>query len=218
MADRSSPKGASDVYTRRSALKAGLAVSLGTVGVGSHIATGSESSEGASTNADDRTTTSVACTPIKMTPALSVDGGRVQETAEVTVSPGTPVTLVPRPESYSDRWRWSDAETDVGRERTVTPTETQTYTAWIDHPCSVGSIEYTIHVEEGPPWPEDATDPNDDGVFEDLNGNGRIDFADVNTLFQNTERTDVQDNATDYDLTGDGTVDLQDVLALLEAV
>ncbi|AWB27450.1 PKD domain-containing protein [Halococcoides cellulosivorans] len=71
---------------------------------------------------------------------------------------------------------------------------------------------------EGPTWPINATDPDGDGVYEDLSGNGVVDFPDVNRLFQNTDTADVQDNADFYDVDGDGDVDMQDVLALFEMV
>ncbi|WP_159077036.1 sialate O-acetylesterase [Halococcoides cellulosivorans] len=71
---------------------------------------------------------------------------------------------------------------------------------------------------ETPTYPSGATDPDGDGLYEDLSGNDRVDFPDVNTLFQNTDGQAVQDNANFYDFTGEGTVDMQDVLALFEMV
>ncbi|AWB26710.1 cellulase family glycosylhydrolase [Halococcoides cellulosivorans] len=60
----------------------------------------------------------------------------------------------------------------------------------------------------------DATDPDGDGLYEDVNGNGKIDFPDVNSLFQNTSET----SDAKFDFDGDGDVDMQDVLALFEMV
>ncbi|AWB27594.1 cellulase family glycosylhydrolase [Halococcoides cellulosivorans] len=61
---------------------------------------------------------------------------------------------------------------------------------------------------------EDATDPDGDGLYEDVNGNEQIDFPDVNALFQNTSNTD----DTRFDFDEDGDVDLDDVLTLFEMV
>ncbi|AWB27773.1 fibronectin type III domain-containing protein [Halococcoides cellulosivorans] len=69
-----------------------------------------------------------------------------------------------------------------------------------------------------PDWPAGATDPDGDGLFEDLSGDGRINFPDVNTLFQNTDSDRAARNSEFYDFTGDGVVDMQDVLALFESV
>ncbi|AWB26707.1 cellulase family glycosylhydrolase [Halococcoides cellulosivorans] len=69
-----------------------------------------------------------------------------------------------------------------------------------------------------PDWPEGATDPDGDALFEDLSGDGTLNFPDVNRLFQNTDSNRVQDNAEFYDFDGDGGVDMQDVLALFEMV
>ncbi|AWB28232.1 cellulase family glycosylhydrolase [Halococcoides cellulosivorans] len=71
-----------------------------------------------------------------------------------------------------------------------------------------------------PPILGDArpTDPDGDGVFEDVSGNGDLDFPDVNTLFQNTDAPAVQNTPTMFDFDGDGDVDSQDVLALFERI
>ncbi|AWB27637.1 cellulase family glycosylhydrolase [Halococcoides cellulosivorans] len=69
--------------------------------------------------------------------------------------------------------------------------------------------------------PIEGTVPADrdgDGLHEDFNGNGDLDFPDVNRFFQHTDASAVQDHVGAYDFTGDGTVDMQDVLALFEAV
>ncbi|AWB26957.1 cellulase family glycosylhydrolase [Halococcoides cellulosivorans] len=67
----------------------------------------------------------------------------------------------------------------------------------------------------------DGTVPQDvdgDGLYEDFNANDKLDFPDVNTLFQHTDSPSVQENAALFDIDGDGGVDLQDVLALFETV
>ncbi|MFW6436921.1 MAG: dockerin type I domain-containing protein, partial [Halococcoides sp.] len=51
-----------------------------------------------------------------------------------------------------------------------------------------------------------------------FNGNGRVDFPDVNRFFQHTDSSAVQDNVEAYDFTGDGEITLQDVMALFEQV
>ncbi|MFW6437135.1 MAG: hypothetical protein ACOCYZ_05840, partial [Halococcoides sp.] len=72
--------------------------------------------------------------------------------------------------------------------------------------------------DDEPTWPEDPTDPDDDGLYEDLSGNEEVDFPDVNLLFQNADSAEVEDNVAFYDFDDDGSVDLQDVLALFEMV
>ncbi|AWB27449.1 cellulase family glycosylhydrolase [Halococcoides cellulosivorans] len=71
---------------------------------------------------------------------------------------------------------------------------------------------------EEPGWPAGASDPDGDGLYEDLSGDGTVNFPDVNTLFQNTDTANVQNNTQFYDFDGDGGVDMQDVLALFEMV
>ncbi|MFB6162866.1 MAG: cellulase family glycosylhydrolase [Halococcoides sp.] len=99
-------------------------------------------------------------------------------------------------------------------ETTTTPTDT-TPTDTTTTPTD------TTPTQSGEPtWPTDpsATDPNGDGLYEDLSGNGQIDFPDVNKLFRNSDTSKVQDNAQYYDFeSGDG-ITLQDVMALFQMV
>ncbi|MFW6436984.1 MAG: glycoside hydrolase family 11 protein [Halococcoides sp.] len=99
----------------------------------------------------------------------------------------------------------------VGESGGSDPTTTETTTT--DEPETTTTDE-----PEGPDWPEGATDPDDDGLYEDLSGNEKVDFPDVNTLFQNADSAEVEDNVEFYDFDDDGSVDLQDVLALFDMV
>ncbi|AWB26671.1 cellulase family glycosylhydrolase [Halococcoides cellulosivorans] len=76
----------------------------------------------------------------------------------------------------------------------------------------------TTPTDDEPTWPDAPTDPDGDGLYEDLSGDGTVNFPDVNTLFQNSDSAAAQDNAQYYDFDGDGTLTMQDVLALFETV
>ncbi|MFB6162862.1 MAG: endo-1,4-beta-xylanase [Halococcoides sp.] len=75
-------------------------------------------------------------------------------------------------------------------------------------------------VEEGPPTLGEAapTDPDGDGLYEDLSGDGTVNFPDVNLLFQNSDTAAVRDNAQYFDFESSGTINLQDVMALFQMV
>ncbi|RKS82500.1 uncharacterized protein DUF839 [Haloarcula quadrata] len=62
------------------------------------------------------------------------------------------------------------------------------------------------------------TDPDGDGHFEDLNGNGRLDYEDVQVLFSNMDSDSVQLNTGAYDFNENGKLDFADVTALYEEV
>ncbi|WP_226021691.1 ABC transporter substrate-binding protein [Halomicrobium salinisoli] len=62
------------------------------------------------------------------------------------------------------------------------------------------------------------TDPDDDGVFEDVNGNGEVDYADVVTLFNSVDDDLVQDRPEPLDLSGNGEIDYADVVELFKEV
>lgn len=57
-------------------------------------------------------------------------------------------------------------------------------------------------------------DLDGDKLAEDLNGNGRLDFADVIALFEHLDSAEIQDNSARFDFDGNGNVDMGDTLAL----
>jgi PKD repeat protein len=86
---------------------------------------------------------------------------------------------------------------------------------------STGAVERSIRVAAPtPPAPRAigtnrmATDPDDDGVYEDVDGNGVVDVRDVRALLLNVEST----TASGFDVSGDGIVDLRDARRLLTEV
>ncbi|MFW6436256.1 MAG: hypothetical protein ACOCYZ_01320 [Halococcoides sp.] len=81
-------------------------------------------------------------------------------------------------------------------------------TVWID--------EFRF-VADGPPAIGDADRPRDldgDGTYEDINGDGRVNFPDVNAFFQRSDEPIVRDHADAFDFDDDGSISLQDVLTL----
>ena len=73
----------------------------------------------------------------------------------------------------------------------------------------------------GPPPIEGETaptDPDNDGRYEDLNGNGRLDYADIQLLFDNFDRDSVRLNEAAYDFNENGRLDFDDVVDLYEGV
>jgi PKD repeat protein len=74
---------------------------------------------------------------------------------------------------------------------------------------------------EGPPalpgFENAPTDPDGDGVYEDVNGNGAFTLADVTALFANTDSAAVTENPAAFDVNGNGEFTLADVTALFDA-
>ncbi len=71
---------------------------------------------------------------------------------------------------------------------------------------------------DGPTFPERAADPDGDGYYEDLNGNGRVDYDDVVTYFENMENEQMQANAAYYDYNDNGRIDYTDLIDLFNQV
>lgn len=63
-------------------------------------------------------------------------------------------------------------------------------------------------------------DIDDDGVYEDVDGDGEVTLADVELyyteIYQNRSSEYVQSNKKYFDVTGDGEITLHDVQALFE--
>jgi PKD repeat protein len=60
------------------------------------------------------------------------------------------------------------------------------------------------------------TDPDGDGRYEDVNGDGKFDIVDVQAFFANRNSSAVQNNPNAFDFNGDGSVDSLDVQALFD--
>ncbi|MDD1729229.1 MAG: S8 family serine peptidase, partial [Methanospirillum sp.] len=61
-------------------------------------------------------------------------------------------------------------------------------------------------------------DLNSDGVYEDLNGNGRRDFADVSLYFKNLDWIKTNEPVSAFDISGNGKIDFTDVVKLFQKI
>ena len=69
------------------------------------------------------------------------------------------------------------------------------------------------------PFPDSnktPTDPDSDGLYEDINGNGRPDFNDVVMLFNNLEWITGSQLVQNFDFNGNGWIDFNDIIKLFE--
>jgi len=87
----------------------------------------------------------------------------------------------------------------------------------IDPAAAESSLSVTRQVPQLPGYPA-PTDPNSDGMYEDLNGNGRVDFNDVVLFFNNLEWISVQDGFGYFDFNRNGRIDFDDVVRLFWGV
>jgi PKD repeat protein len=61
-------------------------------------------------------------------------------------------------------------------------------------------------------------DLDGDGDFEDINGNGRVDYDDVALLFNNLESQSVTSNARAFDFNDNDQLDYDDIVSLYDEV
>ena len=62
------------------------------------------------------------------------------------------------------------------------------------------------------------TDPDRDGIYEDLNGNGRLDFADVVLYFNQMSWISANEPIPAFDLNANGRIDFADIVALFNEI
>jgi hypothetical protein len=78
----------------------------------------------------------------------------------------------------------------------------------------------TLDIGQGPPpLPDQANaprDPNGDGVYEDVYGNGRVSFSDAVLLAKNLDSKAVSQHNSQFDFVGNGRVSFADAIELAE--
>jgi PKD repeat protein len=101
---------------------------------------------------------------------------------------------------------------------TVTLTATNAYNG--DVMTKSQYIRVTPIVETFPDRTNLPADPDGDGLYEDVNGNGRLDFDDVVVFYQNMDW--VRDNSrvgiAPYDFNGNGRIDFDDIVQLFQII
>ncbi|WP_225335036.1 endo-1,4-beta-xylanase [Halomicrobium urmianum] len=120
----------------------------------------------------------------------------------------------------------------IGEHEVTVSTDQGSVTRTVSVTDSDAGRRVTVTVEggEGPPNGRDdrppavgdnenrPTDPDGDGLYEDLNGNGEVDYDDVVTYFENVESDAMTGNADAFDYNGNGGVDYADLVELFEQV
>ncbi len=65
-----------------------------------------------------------------------------------------------------------------------------------------------------PGYPQLPTDPDGDDLFEDINGNGVMDYDDAVTLFWNVDWISENEPVSAFDFNGNGIMDYDDAVTL----
>ncbi|WP_029601464.1 alkaline phosphatase PhoX [Natronobacterium lacisalsi] len=170
---------------------------------------------------------------------VSVEHPAVAEIVDASYHDGLELTSGPTVgDGSSVEFRFADLEDEIGSGRQVTlatlelegtgPGTTDltidVHALDDDDAASIDPQSRPSVVVTGPPpiggggsGPTDApTDPDGDGRFEDVNGNGRLDYDDVVVLFEHLEDDAVQLNDEAFDFNENGRIDYDDVVALYD--
>ena len=86
------------------------------------------------------------------------------------------------------------------------------------YPIDVVIENVTITVFEALPSYNPPTDPDKDGLYEDINGNGLVDFDDVVEFFQHFEWIEENWPTDIIDFNGNGLLDFDDIVELFKEV
>jgi len=73
-----------------------------------------------------------------------------------------------------------------------------------------------LELKPFPPYENLPTDPDNDGLYEDINGNGRKDFDDVVAFFQYLEWVPDNEPVECFDFNGNGRIDFDDIVKLFD--
>ncbi|MDN7025302.1 hypothetical protein FGU65_10425 [Methanoculleus sp. FWC-SCC1] len=145
---------------------------------------------------------------LKVTPEGSgtVIGAGMYEVGEL-------VTITATPE---DGWTFASWTDEVGAE--VSVQAVYDYTMPARDVTLTANFELELVVIPLPGSTDPPTDPDGDGLYEDLNGNGRLDFADVVVYFEQMEWIAANEPVDCFDYNGNGRIDWDDVVVLFGEV
>jgi PKD repeat protein len=122
-------------------------------------------------------------------------------------------------------WNWNFGDDSAwvnGTAQTLSHTFTgvgiYTVTLVVSNSAGQDQIQRAVTVTKAitplPGFSDLPTDPDGDGIYEDLNGNGRLDFADVVLYFNQMEWIAANEPVSAFDLNGNERIDFADIVQL----
>jgi beta propeller repeat protein len=123
-------------------------------------------------------------------------------------------------------WDFGDGSTSPDRNPSHTYTAPGSYHVAITASNAAGSATLTvtgyITVTKGvvplPGFTQPPTDPDTDGIYEDVTGDGQLRFNDVVAFFKNMTWIGANEPLQAFDLNGNGRIDFNDVVMLFQEV
>jgi hypothetical protein len=122
---------------------------------------------------------------------------------------------------YNDTWRFQPVGLSAQNpSHTYTATGIYTVALQVFNADGYNSMRKTGYICVGvgvlplPGFSYSPTDPDGDCIYEDLNGNGRLDFADVVLYFNQMEWIAANEPVSAFDLNANGRIDFADIVRL----
>jgi PKD repeat protein len=139
------------------------------------------------------------------------DGGLQQEIAPtVPVTAGTFSWTIPRAVAPSTRYWINISGTGMPE---VFDASNGALTITASPPCTLAKPLVTV-----PGYAAVPGDPNEDCIYEDLNANGRLDFADVVVYFNQMSWITANEPVEGFDLNYNGRIDFADIIVLFTRI
>jgi len=120
--------------------------------------------------------------------------------------------------SSSSSWQYTGLPADHGKMVALTVSDTDPYSPDARRVWRLVIQEAVQTVLPLPGYTNSPTDPDNDGIYEDLNGNGRLDFADVVLYFNQMTWISNNEPIAAFDLNGNGRIDFADIVALFNEI
>lgn len=133
-------------------------------------------------------------------------------------------TSIRTPTSWS--WNFGDNNTSEQQNPVHTYVSAGNYTVSLTATNSAGSnttvraayVQVSAPILTIPGQTNPPTDPDHDGLYEDLNGNGRLDFNDLSVFFDQMDWIEENEPVAAFDFNGNGRIDFNDLTVLFEEV
>jgi len=120
--------------------------------------------------------------------------------------------------SDTESWSYTGSPADHGAIVRLKVSDTNPYSADTYHLWRIVITEPLLGVVPLPGYVLPPTDPDKDGICEDLNANGRLDFADVVLYFNQMTWIAANEPVRAFDLNANGRIDFADIVALFNEI
>ena len=158
---------------------------------------------------------------LNITPASGYNNGSVNFMIDGSWMFGAAVNLI-KGDSYTTAYNLSYvSDTQIYGTFNLTGLDEGTWNVYVSNPDIKNATltdGFTIFSSLSPVNGVMPTDPNEDGKYEDLNGNEQADYADVNIFFVSYSWIEGNEPPEVFDFNNNGRLDMADIVVLFDSI